>query len=333
MAVIEKRANGWRARVRKGGVDRSGTFRTKTEAARWAAAVEAELSLLASGGLPDKTFGQLLERYIDEVTATKRGARQEEIRLRRILGDKKLCGRKLDDLTATDFAEWRDRRLKEVSPASVRRELASLSPACTIAVKEWRWLRANPVREIAWPEPGDPRSRRWSDEEIELVLVASGYSREKPPATATARVGAAVLFAIETAMRGGEICHLSWDRVDVERRVAHLTETKNGDARDVPLSREALRILRQLESVADGTGRVFMLEDASRDALFRKIRARAGLAEAGLNFHDTRREALTRLAKKVDVMTLAKISGHRDLRILLRTYYAPDMADVADALD
>ena len=55
----------------------------------------------------------------------------------------------------------------------------------------------------------------------------------------------------------------------------------------------------------------------------------AGLADEDLHFHDTRREALSRLAKKVDVMTLAKISGHRDIKILLNTYYAPDMSDVA----
>ena len=52
-----------------------------------------------------------------------------------------------------------------------------------------------------------------------------------------------------------------------------------------------------------------------------------------MHFHDSRREALTRMAKKVPVETLAKISGHRDLRILLNVYYNPDMAEVADLLD
>ena len=39
------------------------------------------------------------------------------------------------------------------------------------------------------------------------------------------------------------------------------------------------------------------------------------------------------MAKKVPVETLAKISGHRDLRILLNVYYNPDMADIAKMLD
>ncbi|MCG9005116.1 site-specific integrase [Laribacter hongkongensis] len=331
MALIEKRSNGWRARVRKAGVDKSETFRTRSEAQRWATNIESEISRVASGALPKKTFGELLERYIVEVTTRKRGGRQEEIRLRRILSDR-LANIWLSDLGPKHFADWRDRRLTQVSSASVRREMASLSPVCTKAFKEWQWLRSNPVREIEWPQTSAPRSRRWSDDEIEAILIASGYDRDRPPKTATSRVGAAVLFAIETAMRGGEICGLDWHNVDFDRRIAHLEITKNGDARNVPLSKEALRILRQLEGIRSGD-RVFQLEDSTRDALFRKVRERAGLSDSDLNFHDTRREALTRLSKKVDVMTLAKISGHRDLRILLKTYYAPDMAEVADLLD
>ena len=53
----------------------------------------------------------------------------------------------------------------------------------------------------------------------------------------------------------------------------------------------------------------------------------------GLNFHDMRREALTRLAAKLTVMELARVSGHRDLRILLQVYYSPDVRDLADKLD
>ena len=170
-----------------------------------------------------------------------------------------------------------------------------------------------------------------SQDEIDRLLLACGYEYDVAPETATARVGAAFLFALETAMRSGEICALTWENVDLNRRVAHLPMTKNGHARVVPLSKEAVRLLEQMRLVWDEGAPVFRLTDANRDALFRKIRARAMVE--GLHFHDTRREALTRMAAKVDVMTLAKISGHRDLRILQNTYYAPDMGDVASRLD
>ena len=147
---------------------------------------------------------------------------------------------------------------------------------------------------------------------------------------ATSRVGSALLFAIETAMRVGEIVDVTWDQVDLDRRAVHIPKTKNGSPRDVPLSSEAIRIITQLKPITkDST--VFDLRTDQVDALFRKAKARA-LIE-GLHFHDSRREALTRLAKIFGVMELAKISGHRDLRILQTVYYAPSVEDLASKLD
>ena len=139
-----------------------------------------------------------------------------------------------------------------------------------------------------------------------------------------------MLFAIETAMRAGEIINLTWQHVHFTDRIAHLPKTKNGWPRDVPLSKKAIDLLRILEQIKDGDS-VFQLTSNSLEALFQKLKKRTMLED--LHFHDTRREALTRLAEKVEVMTLAKISGHRDLSILQNTYYAPDMKKVADLLD
>ena len=140
-----------------------------------------------------------------------------------------------------------------------------------------------------------------------------------------------MLFAIETAMRAGEICGLTWDNVDFEDRTAYLPITKNGSARRVPLSKKAIAILERLKEEVGNTGTCFQIESKSLDATFRKLKKMAMCEH--LHFHDTRREALTRLAKKVDVMTLAKISGHKDIRILQNVYYAPNMADIAGLLD
>jgi len=111
----------------------------------------------------------------------------------------------------------------------------------------------------------------------------------------------------------------------------HLPLTKNGYARDVPLSAEARRIIEQLRPLNGERDTVFDVSVASLDALFRKARARARIED--LHFHDTRREALTRLSKIFDVMKLARISGHRDLRVLQNVYYAPTVGDLAAKLD
>lgn len=333
MAQIEKRGSAWRARVRKRGLDRTETFRKKAEAVAWATQLEADLAAGRRGEVPDKTFRELVERYKNEVTPSKRGARPEALRLARTMQDE-LSDVRLPDLNETHVAAWRDRRMEKVGPASTRREWATLSHACNIAIREWKWLRINPFSMVTKPKAAPPRKRRPMGDEITRILHSLGYSEDAPIATKTAAVGAAALFAMETAMRESEIARLRW--CDIEGRVAHILQSKSDDeihvGRDVPLTTEALRILGRLpRAEGDAMSPCFGVTAPSIDALWRKAKAMA-LVD-GLTFHDLRREATTRLAKKVDVLTLAKITGHRDLRILQRVYYAPNMQEVAGMLD
>lgn len=332
MATIIKRGDKWRAQINKKGVRKSATFTTKTEASKWALFVESQIDAGEYSPVPKMTFAELIDKYVEEVTPTKGGARPEALRLTRI-AKTPLGAVPLEDLSKQDFEQWQGKRLTEVSVLSVLRERVSLSAVISQAIK-WEYLKSNPLAAVAKPKEPPPRTRRYSQEEIDRLLFVSGFDFDKLPETTISRVGASILFAIETAMRAGEICNLKWEDVDFEKKTAHLPKTKNGFARTVPLSSTAVKILRLLEGVKEDDGiSVFQLKSASHDAIFRKMKDLAGLADQDLHFHDTRREALSRLAKKVDVMTLAKISGHRDIKILLNTYYAPDMSDVAGLLD
>lgn len=96
--------------------------------------------------------------------------------------------------------------------------------------------------------------------------------------------------------------------------------------REIPLTRQAVRLLRPMM----GRGEVFTVSAKSLDALFRK--ARDNCLVLDLHFHDSRAEALTRLARRVDVLTLARISGHKDVNLLLSTYYRETAADIAARL-
>ena len=125
------------------------------------------------------------------------------------------------------------------------------SHAFNVASKEWQWLSSNPVKDVRRPDKGQPRDRRITDAEITALLHVMGWDGVSPPATATARVAVAMLFAIETAMRAGEICALTWQDVDMEKRVAVLRQTKNGTVRRVPLSSESLRLLALIQRNSD----------------------------------------------------------------------------------
>ncbi|XLV70305.1 tyrosine-type recombinase/integrase (plasmid) [Ralstonia syzygii subsp. celebesensis] len=174
-----------------------------------------------------------------------------------------------------------------------------------------------------------PRTRRVAPREVRLICRALNYRTGHAPKTKSQEVALAFLVALRTAMRASEILRLGNGTLDMQRRVAtveHKTQHLTGRPRQVPLSRHAIRLLRP---VADRE-RCFTLTSAMLDALFRKARDKLMLAD--LHFHDSRAEALTRLSRKVDVMTLAKISGHKDLRILQEVYYREAAEDIAARL-
>lgn len=324
MATIRKKGKRWEAAVARKGIRKSSTFATKLEAQMWAADIEKKI---IGGGylINDHTVEDLLQRYLSVVSIKKRGADKEKIRIMRLCRDP-VAQLKLSELQPSRMAEWRDRLLETVTEATVQRYWNLFSHAFNVAVNEWQWLSENPLKKVTRPKSTPARDRRISQDEIDRLLFALGYDYSAYPETVTSRVGAALLFAIETAMRAGEIVSLTWANIDIQKRVAHLPKTKNGFPRDVPLSAEALRILDQ---VRQETESVFNLRTDQIDALFRKAKKRAMIDD--LHFHDSRAEAITRLSKKVDILTLARISGHRDLRMLM-VYYRESMEDVAKKL-
>lgn len=322
MASIRPSGNKWRAQVYVRGVRESDTFATRKEAAQWALEREAELK---GAKLPDKTFGDAMRRYVRELTEERAGYRWEAIRLR-ALQQSALAARRMDALDGSDFADWRDRRLKEVKPGTVAREMNLMRSVLEVARRDWKWLRTNPMTDVRWPKTPKGRARRVDPSEVEALAKAFGVWSKLQAETATQRTGLAFLFALETAMRSGEILSLTWFNIHLDQQYVHLPKTKNGDSRDVPLTLRACEILKALPK---GDGPVFRLDDATRDALWRKVRDKT--PHRDVHFHDSRAEAIWRLSKKLDVLQLARVVGHRDPRSLM-IYYAESAASMAKRL-
>ena len=322
MAHYEKRGDKWRAIVqRKGSPRRTRTFATKALAERWARSIEHTIDKGDSVVRPEGSLSALIKRYIEEVSDNREvGGKWERLRLSRF--DNDLGHLRVDTDMVGEFIRWRDRRLKQVTSSTVRRELVVISAMFNYAKKEWRINVKNPMSEITWPAEGKPRTRRISLEEEQELLDKMGFDWDTPPTMLKTYVPWVFIFALETAMRIGEILSLTWDQV--HEKWVHLSKTKNGDERDVPLSSRARRVLECMPR--DGMT-IFKIRPPSFDVQWRKIRPE------GLHFHDTRATALSRLAPKFQPMELAKISGHRDLNMLLNTYYRPTPEELADRLD
>ena len=294
---------------------------SREEAIAWEASKRAELQALASGQSITHTVRDIFQRYAREVSPTKRGHRWERVRLDFLCRDP-LADIKLAALKSTHLVEWRDRRLATgVSGSTVNRDLNLISHAFAIARDEWGWVRESPTAGVRRPKEAPGRDILITQYQIDRILIACGYADDAPLETVAQRVAVAFLFAIETAMRAGEICGLRPKHVT--GRAAHLPKTKNGFPRDVPLSTRALELWGKMP---DGFG----LSPARLDANFRKARERAGVH--GITFHDTRHLAITRLAKRLNVLELARMTGHRDIRQLSR-YYNESAEVIAGRLD
>ena len=325
--IVKTPSNTWKAVIRKRGWPTTAkTFRTKRDAQDWARRTEDEMVrgvYIDRAGSDRLLLRNALDRYLREVSSTKRestaiGEQRKAKALKAGLGNYSLAA-----ITPDLVAKYRDERLDAgLSNNTVRLELALLSHLFTIAIKEWRTgLLYNPVSNIRKPAPGKGRDRRLNPEEEKSLLGACNlYSNPM--------LGWVVQIALYTGMRAGEIKSLTRAQVNLEKRTVHLTETKNGSSRTVPLTRQATEVFRAaLEHPVRplDTDLIFWGEPG-RDGIRRPyeyhmawslVLKKAGIQ--GLRFHDLRHEAVSRLVEAgLGDQEVSAISGHKSMQMLKR---------------
>lgn len=302
----------WQVKIRrKGFPPRTMTFSSKAQAQEWARRIEADMDTAshpANNHAEHTTLGDILTRYREEVVPTHRGAKHEFQRINQLLREP-MSRCTLAELTPGIIAHWRDARLRTVSPGSVLREMTILRSAIKRARNEWGIdLRECPLSRVTKPKDRPHRERRVSA--TEEALLYEGCRKARNP-----YLRPAIAFALETAMRQGEIVTLEWRNVDLIRRTARLPMTKNGRSRVVPLSTRAVEVLGTLPN---DTERVFHgFSTYSVKHAFVRLVARVKLHD--LHFHDLRHEAISRLVERgLNIMEVASISGHQTMQMLKR---------------
>lgn len=354
MASLQKVNGKWRAQVNMQGVRRSRTFKTKAEAARWANEFEKEL--FSHGSPPvDITFEQLLTEYARKVTPHKRGASAEFRRIKAMLKEPAFQNIRLIDINKRLLQDWIDNKIGSISHISgrplksstVARYFTVLKAIFNKAV-DWEYIEKSPAIGVRCKVTEDHRERVASEEEIEKIKLVALWNESEPPRLITQRVAAAFVFACFTGMRIGEIVAMerSWIIGGVIHIPREATKTYHGRSLAVPL--RAQRILQQVFKL-NLKGRIFGLEPQQHDTIFRNIRNMAGLGpvydssgrciKEGLNFHDSRATFCTWAASpgpdgapRLDVMSLARQTGHRNLRFLMH-YYRKRPEEMLDRLN
>jgi integrase len=349
MASISPHKDGFRVQVYVPGKDGGKPFRdskvlrTRREANSWGVMRENELRILRDTPESDRhTLGDAMTEYAERVSPKKGGEQWEQSRLQAFQRDfPEYAARPLSKADTPMWAEWRDKRLagytrpdgsevRGIKSGSVLREINLYRNVYTIARKEWKWTDTNPFSDLGEPEDGAPRTRRphpWK--EIRPILRWLGYRTGQEPETKSQEIALAWLVAMRSAMRVKELLGLGEDTLNMKTGVAvvqHKMQYLTKRPREIPLPRAAQRLLRPVAH----RKQCFTVSAETLDARFRAAKKALGIED--LHFHDSRGEALTRLAKEHDVLTLSRISGIKNLRLLLDHYYRETTEQIAARL-
>lgn len=323
MATIEKRGTSqWRVKVRKKGYPvLTQTFTKKAFADRWARDVESSMDkgiFIDHREAEQTTLANVLDRYEREVLPSKKSQKPVKGQIKKIksfIGDFSLS-----QVTSSLIAEYRDLRLEEVSNETVRKELLLINRVLRTASIDWgiHLVNGNPIAQIRLPKPGKPRERRLEGNEKERLLKAAkeygGYILN------------IIEFAIETAMRRGEIVKIEWKDIDFKKKTLHIDETKTDTPRTIPLSKKAMAILKSEPRNINGV--VWCIQADSITQAFGRVCKTAGIIN--LRFHDLRHEATSILFEKgLSIMQASSVTGHADLKMLKRYTHlkAEDLVD------
>ena len=311
MATIRKRNGRWQAQIRKSGTRAiSRTFTLRQDALFWAREQERVLELqtdvFQKKTLLKKTLADLLHDYEAEV-GQRLKSHHVEVHYFNQLRRTRFAQLTLDRLKPADIQRWVNERSSSHRASSTVRLLGVLSRAFNHAIKHHSFpLPFNPVERVIKPRIGQKTIRRIPSRLAKLL--------ESPGC----KIGWIACFAVETAMRRSEIAKLEWADVDLERRLVHVRNTKNGHDRSVPLSSTALLALGEFERT-DKT--VFgMSSNAIRLAWERYKRC---YEIDAVRFHDLRHEAISRLFERgLTTPEVALLSGHKTVSQLFRYAHA-----------
>lgn len=300
----------------KGHPATSKSFVRRTDALQWAARHEADVRAgLAMPGREARRhlLADAIGRYIAghmgghaRATVGKKSAMLAWWRDR-------LGSHRLDLVTPARIGEARDALVAAgIGPGAANNYIATLSCVFRVAVNEWQWITDNPCQRLrSLPEP--PGRLRFLQPEALASLLDAARASSNP------HLYPAVVLAVSTGMRRGELLQLTWADVDLPGATVRLRLTKNKEPRTVPLTPQAVIVLRELRAapVRDIAGNVFPLGRTKLGHAFRRACAAAGITD--FHWHDLRHTAASHLVMAgVPLRTVAEILGHRTLQMVMR---------------
>ena len=252
------------------------------------------------------TFKDFAKVYIEYAKGDKKSWQRDVTSLNNLIPY--FGGKRLSEITSLSIENYKTMRREKVKPATVNRELACFKHMFNLAIG-WDKAEDNPVKKVKLFKEVNQMMRILSAEEEEKLMKCASLSL-KP----------VLVTALATGMRIGEILELTWDKVDLERGVITVDNTKNGKSRYIPINSRLSDVLRKIWE-SSKSKRVFMNRNGasyeSTRTAFETARRKAGIEN--LRMHDLRHTFASRLVMNgVDLATVKELLGHETIAMTLR---------------
>jgi len=319
MASIRKSksSKGYRYHVQirmMGYPQQSKTFTNRKDANQWSILTEDKLRKGYYESTDDAeilTVGNIIDRYVNEVLPFKK-SNQPIISSSKVIKSH-IGNYSLINLSRSICSSYRDLRLKKVSSSTVKKEISLLSRIINIAIQEWDVFLpyGNPINSISKPKENKPRTRRLENNELNLLLTSSCEVMKN-----------IIILLIETAIRRGELCKIKLEDINFEHKVLTLKDTKNGDDREIPLTKKSISALSQLvinnETCSNNNVPIISIKPDGITHRFHSLCIKLNIDD--LRLHDLRHEATSIFFEKhgLNIMEVSAITGHKDLKMLKR---------------
>ena len=322
MASIRKRKGKWQVQIRRKGFQLiSRTFSSKADALEWSRLKERQVDkrdiLYDVKALDHTSWKELLERYRDTIVTAKKSKLSETNHINAYLKREKIIvSLPLSAIKSHHFITYRDKRLENVKPATICRELGIFRHVFEIAKTEWGYpIAINPLERVRKPKINNRRERRLNWKEYRAILKATDGCKNE-------YIKPIIQIAVHTGMRRGEILSIKLSHIDNDKRTLHIPDTKTGYSRTIPLSLKTYSLLQGIE--VDKGQRLFPITSNAFRMAWDRILNKAQIQD--LKFHDLRHEAISRFFEKgLSIPEVALISGHKDFRMLsIYTHLKPE---------
>lgn len=257
------------------------------------------------------TFRELVEKYVEWMQVRHKSAKMKAYLIRQLMETfTNLPLRRITPALVTKFqTEHLQRGLKN---SSVNKKVLLLKAMIKWAAKNAMVEQdvSDKLRHVEMLDDDSKRLRFLTVEESKaLVAACDDYFRP------------VIIMALTTGMRKREILKLLWEEVDLEHGYILLTDSKNGEGREIPIVPELKKVLESQPRHEDCPF-VFpntetMQPYFSGDKPFAKAVAKAGITN--FRFHDLRHTYASHLVMSgIDLTTVMHLMGHKSIKMTLR---------------